>query len=164
VSSKVVITIVFLLFLVTLAYTGLGSDRLGEDKIIDESRMLGYNVDVVGGGGGGLSVVDVSVRWVYDTIKQGENNWHAKEVRGFITNLNVDLNWGNHGNSLRLRIYTPEGYVLGPYFDSADGVMDGRIDLNIKRQNGIARGVWYYEVYGYNVTGVEDYYMSTTPP
>ena len=75
------------------------------------------------------STGDVSILWVYDTITQGETNWHSKEVKDFITTLNVDLNWGNPDNSLRLTIHSPDGYAFGPYFDNADGVIDGRINL-----------------------------------
>ena len=72
---------------------------------------------------------------------------------------NDSSNSGNSGNSLRLKIYSPDGYVFGPYFDNADGVINGRINLNINNPNGIARGTWYYEVYGYSVAGTEDYYI-----
>jgi len=96
---------------------------------------------------------------VYATITQGNTNWHTKDVTTFITTLNVDLNWGNSGNSLRLKIYSPDGYVFGPYFDNADGVINGRINLNINNPNGIAKGTWYYEVYGYSVSRTEDYYI-----
>jgi len=78
----------------------------------------------------------------------------------------VDLKWGNPSNSLRLTIYSPDGYVFGPYFDNADGVINGRINLNINNPNGIAKGTWYYEVYevyegyevyGYSVIGTQSY-------
>jgi hypothetical protein len=94
---------------------------------------------------------------VYATITQGRTNWHTKVVSTFITTLNVDLNWGNPANSLRLKIYSPDGYTFGPYYDSFDGTTNGRINLNIINNNGIAQGTWYYEVYGYSVTGTEDY-------
>ena len=35
----------------------------------------------------------------------------------------VDLNWGNSANSLQLTVFAPDGSVLGPYYDSADGRM-----------------------------------------
>ena len=76
-----------------------------------------------------------------------------------ITVLNVDLNWGDQTDSLRLTIHTADGYVLGPYFDNADGATDGRINLDITNPNGIAKGTWNYEVYGYSVDGTEDYYI-----
>ncbi len=78
-------------------------------------------------------------------------------MSSYITSLNVDLNWGNSGNSLRLKIYSPDGYTFGPYYDSFDGVNDGRINLNIINNNGIAQWTWYYEVYGNSVTGTQAY-------
>ena len=98
-----------------------------------------------------------SILIVYDSITQGETNWHTKTVSSFITTLNVDLNWGNSGNSLQLRVYSPDGYTFGPYYDNFDGTNDGRINLNIINGNGIAQGTWRAEVYGESVTGTQDY-------
>jgi len=101
----------------------------------------------------------IGVKWVYATITQGMTNWHMKTISSYITSLNVDLNWGNPSNSLRLKIYSPDGYTFGPYYDSFDGVNDGRINLNIINGAGIAKGNWYYEVYGHQVTGTQSYYI-----
>ena len=100
-----------------------------------------------------------SIASVYTTITQGNTNWHPKTISGYVTSLNVDLNWGNPSNSLRLKVYSPDGYTFGPYYDSFDGVNDGRINLNIINSAGIAQGTWYYEVYGYQVTGTQGYYI-----
>jgi hypothetical protein len=102
---------------------------------------------------------DNGTRWIYDTITQGETNWHNKIISTNINTLNVDLDWGDTTDSLRLKIHSPEGYVLGPYFDDDDGATDGEIDLDIYNPNGIAKGTWRYEVYGYSVVGTEDYYI-----
>lgn len=100
---------------------------------------------------------DIGILTVYDTISQGEINLHGKNVGSGLTLLAVDLNWGDSTDSLRLKIYTPSGSVLGSYYDNADGAVDGRIRLNIQNSNGIETGTWKYEVYGYRVTGKEDY-------
>jgi len=100
---------------------------------------------------------DIGIRTVYDTIRQGETNLHGKNVGSGLTLLVVDLNWGDSTDSLRLKIYTPGGSVLGPYYDSADGATDGRINLNIRDPNGIETGTWKYQIYGYRVAGTEDY-------
>lgn len=97
------------------------------------------------------------VRSVFATITQGATNWHTKSVSSFITSLNVDLNWGNPSNSLRLKVYSPDGYTFGPYYDSFDGSNNGRINFYINNPNGIAQGTWYYEVYGDSVTGTQTY-------
>jgi len=114
----------------------------------------GYTVTPAKDAGG-----DVGIRWIYDTITQGETNWHSKIVSTNINTLNVDLDWGDTTDSLRLKIYTPDGYVLGTYFDDDDGATDGEIDLDIYNPDGIAKGTWRYEVYGYSVVGTEDYYI-----
>ena len=101
----------------------------------------------------------MSVQVVSATISQGMMNLHTKVVSSYITTLNVDLNWGNPANSLRLKIYSPDGYTFGPYYDSYDGSANGRINLNIINSAGIARGTWYYEVYGDRVTGTQAYYI-----
>lgn len=100
---------------------------------------------------------DVSIRTVYDTIRQGETNLHEKTVSSSLPLLVVDLNWGDSTDSLRLKVHTPGGSELGPYYDSADGTIDGRINLFIKNSNGIETGTWMYEVYGYRVSGTEGY-------
>lgn len=145
---KIGIATILLLFSATLALAVVSEEQM------NIAKTGGYTVEPGNGTGG-----DVGIQQVYATITQGQTNWHTKEVTTFITTLNVDLNWGNSGNSLRLTIYSPDGYVFGPYFDNADGVIDGRINLNINNPSGIARGTWYYEVYGYSVSGTEDYYI-----
>jgi len=94
---------------------------------------------------------------IYDTIKQGETDWHYTIISDYYMTLNVDLNWGNSANSLQLTIYSPDNHVFGPYYDSDDGIIDGRINLDIYNPNGIAQGTWSYNVYGYRVSGVQSY-------
>jgi hypothetical protein len=145
-TTKILVLLVMLLLSASLAGVAVcedGADATG-----------GYTVTPAKDAGG-----DAGIRWVYDTISQGETNWHSKIVSTNINTLNVDLNWGDTTDSLRLKIYTPDGYVLGPYFDNADGPIDGRINLDIYNPYGIAKGTWRYEVYGYSVVGTEDYYI-----
>ncbi|WP_246496118.1 peptidase domain-containing protein [Methanocalculus chunghsingensis] len=99
------------------------------------------------------------VRWVYDTITQGMIHWHQRTVSSHITSLNMDLNWDNPSNSLRLKIYSPDGHLFGPFYDGFDGAYDGRINLNIINSAGIAKGTWYCEVYGEQVEGTQSYYI-----
>jgi len=99
----------------------------------------------------------MSVQMISSSVTQGMMNRHAKEVSSYITSLNVDLNWGNSANSLRLKIYSPDGSTFGPYYDSFDGVTDGRINLNVINHAGVPQGTWYYEVYGERVTGRQAY-------
>ncbi|MDW7727684.1 MAG: hypothetical protein SCH70_11355, partial [Candidatus Methanoperedens sp.] len=72
--------------------------------------------------------------------------------------LEVDLNWGNKANSLSLTIYKPGGSSIGTYYDSSDGVIDGRIHIDIVPGQGyVEAGQWKYEAYGVSVVGTEDY-------
>jgi len=113
----------------------------------------GYSVEPVNTTG----MNPMSIKSVSAYITQGMTNWHPKSVSSFITSLNVDLNWGVPANSLRLKIYSPDGYTFGPYYDSFDGVNNGRINLNIINSNGIAQGIWQAEVYGERVAGTQGY-------
>lgn len=144
--KKIGITAILLLFSASLAMAAVSEEQIKTDK------TGGYTIVPAKNTGG-----DISIQSVYATITQGQTNWHTKDVTTFITSLNVDLNWGNPSNSLRLRIYSPDGYTFGPYFDNADGTIDGRISLYINNPNGIARGTWRYEVYGYSVVGTQGY-------
>ena len=54
-----------------------------------------------------------------------------KSVSSGLTLLVIDLNWGDSTDSLRLKVYTPSGALLGTYYDNADGQTDGRIYLYI---------------------------------
>jgi hypothetical protein len=144
--KKIGIIAILLLFSASLAVASVSEEK------INTAKTGGYTVEPAND-----TSEDIGIQQVYTTITQGKTNWHTKDVTTFITTLNVDLNWGNSGNSLRLTIYSPDGYVFGPYFDNADGVINGRINLNIRNPNGIARGTWYYEVYGYSVVGTQSY-------
>ncbi|MDY0387074.1 MAG: peptidase domain-containing protein [Methanolobus sp.] len=101
----------------------------------------------------------ITPRWVTDTITQDQTNWHDKPVSSYTTSLHIDLNWGDTSDSLRLKVYSPSKQLIGTFYDSADGAIDGRINIEIRNSNGIEIGTWYYEVYGDSVTGTEDYYI-----
>lgn len=99
----------------------------------------------------------IQIRTTFDTITQGETNWHSKYISYSTTTLDINLNWGDPSDSLKLTIYTPDGYTLGPYSDNSDGSVDGKIDIDIRNSNGIATGTWNYRVYGQSVSGTESY-------
>ncbi|SFM21454.1 peptidase domain-containing protein [Methanolobus profundi] len=143
--KKIGIVLLFLLF-------SAGCAVAEENLASDELSAQGYIVTPSKNDNDPFPILKTS-----DTITQGETNWHYKSVSSYITTLDVNLNWGNTGNSLRLTIYTPDGVTLGPYYDSADGSIDGKIDLDITNSNGIATGTWNYKVYGYSVYGTESY-------
>ncbi len=58
-------------------------------------------------------------------------------------------------------VYTPDGKVLGPYYDDSDGKTDGRINLNIANPSGVAAGEWHLKVTDMDTLGDNDYYVKT---
>lgn len=95
---------------------------------------------------------------IYDSITQGQTKTYATNVGTGVNWLEVDLNWGNQANSLSLTIYKPSGSSIGTYYDSSDGVIDGRIHIDIVPGQGyVESGQWKYKVYGVSVVGTEDY-------
>jgi hypothetical protein len=89
-------------------------------------------------------------------ISQGETHTYTRYVNPGTTSIISDLNWGDTADSLSLTFIAPDA-TLGPYYDAADGVIDGRIYLRISKTTGVASGTWWNRIYGYRVTGSEDY-------
>ncbi|MGA2919169.1 PPC domain-containing protein [Methanoregula sp.] len=94
------------------------------------------------------------------SITQGQTNWYSVVVPAGKASLTMDLNWGYVPDSLSLTAIAPDG-TIGPYYDAADGVTDGRIFLKISRAGGIAPGTWNFKVYGVSVLGTQSYNFVT---
>jgi len=92
-------------------------------------------------------------------IADGQAVWHQAQVSG--KSLSVDLKWQNSTDDLQLMIYTPDGYVLGPYGDASDGKGDGRVNLEISDHGDVADGTWSFKVMGVDVAGKDEYYLRT---
>ncbi len=90
-------------------------------------------------------------------ITQGDHQYAQKTITGYYTSFPVELYWGNPVNSLSLKIYTPDGAVLGPFYDNIDGRINGDIPLIISRSSGISQGTYYFEIYGDRVSGWQSY-------
>ncbi len=98
----------------------------------------------------------------YDNrIAAGETKWHSIDVGDAVKSLNVDIKWSDPDSKLRLVVYTPDGKVLGPYYDDSDGKADGRINLNIANPSGVASGEWHLKVTDLEKLGSDDYYVRT---
>ena len=95
------------------------------------------------------------------TISEGQSQWYSSVVPAGKTSFFADLNWGNPSNSLSLTVFAPDA-TFGPYYDSADGRTDGRINLRISRSGGIASGTWWSRIYGYRVSGTQSYTYSVS--
>jgi len=124
-------------------------------KIIDQKN--GYVVTTVDNS---IRLPEMS-RLISSSISKGQTQWYSTYVPSGKTSFYPDLNWGNPSNSLELTISAP-GATFGPYYDSSDGRMDGRIYLRIYRSGGLATGTWLSEVYGYRVSGSQSYSYSAS--
>ncbi len=98
---------------------------------------------------------EVGINTVYDSIKQGETDWFSRYISSHT--FDVYLIWYNPSSSLTLTLYSPSGDVYGPFRDSSDGVVDGKIALTVENAE---RGVWYFRVYGERVSGVQHYSLT----
>ena len=95
-----------------------------------------------------------------DFIAQGQTKWGYKVVSGYVTSFGAELYWGNPSNSLSMTIITPDGYVLGPYYDIIDGRLNGDIPIVISRSTGVAQGTYAFRIYGYQVSGLQYFTFS----
>ncbi|MDD5142363.1 peptidase domain-containing protein [Methanoregula sp.] len=96
------------------------------------------------------------------SLTQGQTRWHTTYVPSGSTTFISDLNWGQPSNSLSLTFYTPDISILGPYYDAADGVIDGRIHLMVYRSTGLSSGTWSSKVYGSSIAGTQTYSYSAS--
>lgn len=95
------------------------------------------------------------------SISQGQTQSYSTYVPAGKTAFIADLYWGVTSNSLSLTINAPDAQ-LGPYYDAADGKVDGRIYLRISKSGGLTSGNWWSHVYGYQVTGSQSYTYAAT--
>lgn len=153
------IAIAFVIFLICISVAGASAneEKAGISKI---GEKLGYTIvptnDTINDE---KSVYTVSTKSLF-TIVQGQTAYHEKDVNSYIEILDIDLNWGNPSNSLKLYVYNPSGNCMGYFYDLSDGSIDGRIRISVCNfETGVQQGTWKYRVYGYSVTGTEDYYI-----
>ena len=104
----------------------------------------------------GFPSIDTLSKSMY-SITDGKINYHSIFVGTGKTSITYDVDWGDSGNDLGLRIKTPDGSYLGYYHDSVDGATDGRIYIEIFKSNGLASGYWENWVKGFSVSGTEYY-------
>ncbi|MEN6610133.1 MAG: hypothetical protein ABFC24_04770 [Methanoregulaceae archaeon] len=70
----------------------------------------------------------------------------SKYVSPDLPYIVVDLDSGDLHDPLSLSIITPDR-VLGPYTDESDGLIDGRIYLQISKSDGMTPGLWKFIVH-----------------
>jgi len=89
-------------------------------------------------------------------LTQGRIDSYSTYVPAGKTRFIADLSWGNTANSLSLTIDAPDSQ-LGPYYDSADGTLDGRISLQVRKTGGLSSGTWWSDICGHTVNGAQSY-------
>jgi hypothetical protein len=119
---------------------------------LDVDNSTGYSVTP----GGDLHLPRVMAPMISGSIAQGETDWYSAVITAGTVSITTDLYWGYIPNSLTLTVIAPDG-TLGPYYDTFDGVTDGRVYLTISRDGGVAPGTWWFKVYGDHVTGTQGY-------
>jgi len=142
--------VLVLLAMMVGAMTASASAATVDTKKIDDSGIIvTFNNKLSSG-----TIIPMSSS---GTIIQGETQWRTKVVSGFTTSLSIGLYWGNPSNSLRLKIYAPDGSLYGPFYDNCDGRLDGFIPVTLTKNSGLPTGTYYIEIYGYSVQGIQSY-------
>jgi hypothetical protein len=108
-----------------------------------------------------IVTTDVSSNAYNNEIMAGQTNWHQVTVSGSPASLSFEVKSNNSNSDLRVVVYTPDGNVLGPYYDDSDGTVDGRINMEIDNPAGVANGQWSFKVTDTGVTGKDEYYIKT---
>jgi len=90
---------------------------------------------------------------------------HAQFYLGSgVEHLEVYLNWGSTSDSLALTIYAPSGSRIGTFRDSSDGMMDGKIHIDIDPDGGyVSQGTWTFDEYDEKVSSQRNYTLNLYP-
>ena len=91
----------------------------------------------------------------FDSIQQGETNYHSAYVSPESSTLFVNLNWFVPQQSLTLKIISPSGSTYAYYHDTdLDGYKNAQIRTWISSPEA---GTWQFQVYGEIVRDTQDY-------
>lgn len=102
----------------------------------------------------------VSVK-LSDTITQSETNRHQMYIGNEVKYFEMYLNWQSDSDSLALTVYTPSWTNIGNFHDSDDGILDGKIHIDIvPNGNYVDQGTWTFDVYGESVSSQRSYTFS----
>lgn len=120
--------------------------------IVSAEKTTGYTVRPSTGNASEVTIM------VTDSIRQGETNRHQFYVGNGVNWLEVYHDWKDSSDSLTLTIYTPGWGNIGTFHDIDDGVIDGKIHIDIVPDNGyVESGVWTFDVYGEHVATQRTY-------
>ncbi|MEA2034306.1 MAG: hypothetical protein U9N40_02260 [Euryarchaeota archaeon] len=93
------------------------------------------------------------------SIEENKLNWHSQNITSYTTTLNLNLKWKDKTANLSLMVYSPEGDVLGPFFDGIDRKINGQTYFFIRKEGGLPMGEWWYAVKGEELNGTHNYYF-----
>ncbi|MFA5237871.1 MAG: hypothetical protein WC362_08475 [Methanoregula sp.] len=80
------------------------------------------------------------------TTASGTSAFYRQTVKTGAHETWIDLAWPSRLNAaLDLMVYAPDA-TLGPFKDTADGISDSRIFLDIAGEGNVTPGDWYYRV------------------
>jgi hypothetical protein len=89
-----------------------------------------------------------------NSVTEGEKRSFHRQMPANLTRFTYDLFWQDPTSSLKLTIFAPDG-MMGPYYDDSDGIVNGRIYVQVSREDGIAPGDWYAVVEGERINGTQ---------
>jgi len=98
------------------------------------------------------------VGYMDQSVEQGGQRSFHRQMPERFDRFTFDLFWQDRQNSLKLTIFAPDG-MMGPYYDDSDGILNGRIYLQVSRPEGIAPGDWYAVVEGDKVNGTQHFML-----
>ena len=105
---------------------------------LSESEKKNYGIEQAIIGGNGYRIFDY-LDW---QIKTGDHLAFYRRIPLGLENITCDLDWIDTNSSLKITIFSPDG-IMGPYYDSSDGEVDGRIYLQVYRDRALTGGDWY---------------------
>ncbi|WP_096205628.1 peptidase [Candidatus Methanoperedens nitratireducens] len=136
--------------------------------VVSAENTNGYKVrPSIGNASGGNTSADainplnvITPLTVSNSIIQGQTIRHQFNIGSGVRWLEVNLDWISSSDSLALTVYTPGWAKVGTYHDIDDGVIDGKIHIDIIPNSGyVEQGAWTFDVYGERVATQRTYYL-----
>jgi len=115
---------------------------------LNETEKRNYGIEHAIIGGEGYRILDF-LNW---QVKYGEPVSFQRRFPSGMEVVTFDLNWINPESSLKITVFGPD-CTAGPYHDESDGKADGRIFLELYREENITGGDWYAVIDAEKVSG-----------
>ena len=151
--SAILVLLVVLVAAIAVVSVNAQSASSGPNLNNLKSGNGGYSVTLGGKSAGTMQSLAAKpmISPLYGSICQGQTEWAQVTITGYTTSFTDDLWWGT-SNTLSLTVYTPDGYVLGPYSSNT-----GNLQVTISKSTGVADGTYYFKIYGQQVVGSQSY-------